>query len=67
MLSATAVTRVDAPHREAGAWADGCATALVASAASSDRLLADLAPYGVQGLLLHADGRVSDPDGLLQV
>ncbi|MGZ4436572.1 MAG: FAD:protein FMN transferase [Nocardioidaceae bacterium] len=65
VVSATAVTSVDAPHPEAGAWADGCATALVAAGPRADQVLTSLAPYGVRGAVLHADGRLVDPDGLL--
>ncbi len=65
VASATAVVRVDAPHREAGAWADACATALVAAGAHAGALLADLAGQRVRGFLVHPDGRVTDPGQLL--
>lgn len=62
VASATAVARVDAPLAEAGAWTDGCATALVAAGADAPALLAKLP---VRGLVLGADGLLTDPDGLL--
>lgn len=62
VASATVVARVDAPLAEAGAWADGCATALVAAGADAPGLLARLP---VRGLVLEADGVLTDPDGLL--
>lgn len=65
VASATALTRVDATHPDGGAWADACATALVAAGDRAPELLHRLAVRDVQGFLVHADGRVTDPDGLL--
>ncbi len=62
VASATAVARVEGPLAEAGAWTDGCATALVAAGADAPALLNELP---VRGFLLGADGVVTDPDGLL--
>lgn len=62
VASATVVARVDAPLAEAGAWTDGCATALVAAGGGAAALLADLP---VHGLVLGADGVLTDPEGLL--
>lgn len=62
VASATAVARVDAPLTEAGAWTDGCATALVAAGAGAPVLLTRLP---VHGLVLAADGTLTDPEGLL--
>lgn len=62
VASATAVARVDAPLAEAGAWTDGCATALVAAGAGAPALLTRLP---VHGLVLAADGTLTDPEGLL--
>lgn len=62
VASATAVARVDAPLAEAGAWTDGCATALVAAGVGAPALLTRLP---VHGLVLAADGTLTDPEGLL--
>jgi thiamine biosynthesis lipoprotein len=62
VAAATVVTDART-HREAGAVADACATALVAAGDQAARLLARLPR--VDGFVLHADGRVSDPGGLL--
>jgi thiamine biosynthesis lipoprotein len=50
---------------EVGALTDACATALVAAGHAAPDLLRRLAVHGVHGLLIHADGRVNDPEGLL--
>lgn len=65
VASATAVARVDGPHHEAGAWADACATALVAAGGRAPALLDRLAGRDVRGFLVGGDGRVTDPAGLL--
>ncbi len=62
VAAATVVARLDAALPEAGAWTDGCATALVAAGTQASELLPCLP---VRGLLVHADGGVTDPDGLL--
>ena len=66
IASATAVARVGEPDVEAGGWSDGCATALVAAGGRAAGLLDRLAADRVRCLLIHADGRVTDPHRLLR-
>lgn len=65
VASATTVVRVGSPHRQAGAVADACATALVAAGERAGPLLTRLGPNLVRGLLIGADGGIVDPDRLL--
>lgn len=66
VASATTVVEVGPRHREAGAVTDACATALVAAGDRATALLAGFADYAIRGFLLHADGRLTDPDGLFE-
>jgi thiamine biosynthesis lipoprotein ApbE len=62
-VAAATVLTDERVHAEAGAVADACATALVAAGDHAPELLA-LLP-GADAFVLHADGRVTDPGGLL--
>jgi FAD:protein FMN transferase len=66
VASATTIAEVGAPHREAGAVADACATALVAAGDQAATVLRRLAGHHVRGFLVYADGSVADPDQLLE-
>jgi len=69
VVSATAVVRLDGlgagPDNQAGATADACATALVASGEHADALLGQLTSKGVVALFIDADAVVHDPHQLL--
>lgn len=65
IASATVIGQVGSPHREAGAVADACATALVAAGDEATAVLGRLGRHQLSGFLIHADGKVSDPAGLL--
>ena len=62
-VAAATVLTDERVHAEAGAVADACATALVAAGDHAPELLALLTR--ADAFVLHADGRVTDPGGLL--
>lgn len=66
VASASVLVREEPSRPQAGAWADACATALVAADRDAGLLLDRLCALGVPGFVLDARGRLTDPGGLLR-
>lgn len=66
VASASVLVREEPSRPQAGAWADACATALVAADGGAGLLLDRLCGLGVPGFVLDARGRLTDPGGLLR-
>ena len=65
VAAATTVVRLGPACTEAGALTDATATALVAAGAHACSLMTALRSRDLEALLVHHDGRISDPDSLL--
>jgi thiamine biosynthesis lipoprotein len=64
--SATVVAPVGGSQPEGGAFADACATALVAAGDAAGSLMRRLSQHGVEAFLIASDGSVDDPGRLLR-
>ncbi|MDX6302617.1 MAG: FAD:protein transferase [Nocardioidaceae bacterium] len=64
--SATVVAPVEGPQPEGGAFADACATALVAAGDTAGDLMRGLTSLGLEAFLMASDGSVDDPGRLLR-